>query len=358
VNKFDELASISPFPAVNLKEISLPCSGFHIGLNRACLKNYQKNEKCLEHYKKLASSVVNMNKLIQCPYGFSSISFKCGELQMAFTGLIPHPRIGGDEERNLAKIHPETKMPIDNIHKGINGLLEIDKMFNSIESETLKNYSMALHEIRKLNRTVKQTAERLCMKENPERPTASNPELVQIWKSADLMSTQFDVIEILANESLAELPMNNRIDVYRIFDKCVKIYQPSNTIRRIRIYSPTGYQPIIMASDKTFSIIPTVLIENALKYSKDDSGISISISKDIGKCMVKVSNTANMSTEMNDNIFKRGRRLSSDKEGSGNGLYVAQLVARQHGTRIYLENSPVDDFKMKCTFCVAFNTIN
>jgi signal transduction histidine kinase len=36
-------------------------------------------------------------------------------------------------------------------------------------------------------------------------------------------------------------------------------------------------------------------------------------------------------------IFDRGVRATTNVEGSGKGLYLAQLVARQHGTQIQLE---------------------
>jgi hypothetical protein len=353
MNNFKDVIAMSPFPIVDLEKISAPQSGFHVRANKACIKYYNRDGACKKHYENLLATN-SSESLVQCPHGFSSIAFQVGSVAVAFTGIIPYPRLGGKEERHQAKTYPETKISTSSLHQGLAGLLTVETTLNAIKLDTLKNYSMAFHEIRKLNRTVKQTAERLCMRENSVKPDAANPDLVQIWKSADLMSRQFDIIEILANEGLAELPLNSSIEIYRIFDKCVRIYQPNGPIRRIRIWSPSGYYPKIRACDKTFPIIPTVLIENSLKYSSGESGISISITPEEGNCIVKLSNTAKLNKEISEAIFKRGKRISTDKDGSGNGLYVAQLVAKQHRTKIEFEQVQVSDTEMKCTFTMRF----
>jgi hypothetical protein len=353
MDNFEDIINMSPFPIVNLKKISTPQSGFYISASKKCAKYFDQDSECKKHYEKLLETYTP-GAPIQCPYGYSSMSFELGNLRVAFTGIIPHPRLGGKEERALAKAYPEIKISTNSLLLGIVGLKTVETTVNKIKLGVLKNYSMAFHEIRKLNRTVKQTAERLCIRENKIKPDAADPELVQIWKSADLMSRQFDIIEILANESLVELPTNSIIEIYRIFDKCVRIYQPSGPIRRIRIWSPTGYYPKLMACDKTFPLIPTVLIENALKYSTDNSGISISIAPDGQYCVVKLSNVAKLNLEICEEIFNRGKRIAVDKDGSGNGLYVAQLVAKQHGTKIEFEQEQVNETEMKCTFTVRF----
>src|SRR4029077_4703726 len=109
--------------------------------------------------------------------------------------------------------------------------------------------------------------------ESPEDLDNASPDLVKIMKASELMSRQFDVIELLANEELATLPLNSVSEVYKLFDKCARIYQTRS--KRITLDAPQGFSPRVDACDKTFPIIPSVLIENALKYSVPESDVRV-----------------------------------------------------------------------------------
>jgi light-regulated signal transduction histidine kinase (bacteriophytochrome) len=225
----------------------------------------------------------------------------------------------------------------------------------AIELGEVKQYSMALHEIRKLNREVKQTAERICRLMSPDDPDNADPELVKIMKTSELMSHQFDVIEILANETLATLPLNSTSEIYKIFDKCARIYRSER--RRIMLEAPPNYHARVKVCDKTFPIIPSVLIENALKYSAD---LEVRISIQPGgqdKVIVAVSNLARLKAPLTEAVFMRGYRASQDSEGSGNGLYVAQLVARQHSTMLRVETLPAHANLTRVTLRAIFHAL-
>ncbi|MEW5797606.1 MAG: ATP-binding protein [Bacteroidota bacterium] len=342
---FDEISSISPLPIVNLNNIGKPNGGLSVQLSKSCLKYFHKENECIKHYENLKKNNLESPTPVQCPFGFASIVFKVCNEKVALTGFVPYPRLGGKDEPKLAKQHPECKISIDKLTKTISFIKDVSHRIESIETAVIKNQSMALHEIRKLNRTIKQTAERLTQKN-------SSPELLQIQKTSELMSNQFDIIEILANETLTQIERKSNIEVYRIFDKCVHIYQTPD--QRIKLHSQSGFFPKITANDKTFPIIPTVLIENALKYSAPKQPIKISIDRDDNKCMVSVSNLAELEKNLDDSIFSKGVRNSTDTDGSGYGLYVAQLVANQHNTLIQVKCIPANDKLTKVTFTVSF----
>jgi len=167
------------------------------------------------------------------------------------------------------------------------------------------------------------------------------------------MSRQFDVIELLANESLTHLPLNVSSEVYRMFDKCIRIYSTPGEESRLRLHAPAGYSGRVQVCDKTFSIIPSVLIENALKYSIPGTPINIEVFSKGRKCVVQVSNRAKTSLDASDAVFKKGVRLSADRDGSGNGLYLAKLIAAQHRGDITLTTKPISADVMEWTFTVG-----
>ncbi len=361
MKSFDRVAGMSPLPIVDLSRPSSPQDGLFLQLTSSCRNNLAKGDLCRQHYESLITEKNESNKLVQCPYGFSSFPFKSSGMKAALTGFIPFPREGGSKEKIMAKRHTNARIATDQVARVALGLLKADSHFTQTEQNVIDNYSLALHEIRKLNRNVKQTAERLCKEESKNDPERARKELVRIWKTAELMSNEFDVIEVLANANQATLPLNTVIDLYRIFDKCVRIYNPLAVGgRRLILRSEQGYSPRIPACDKTFHILPSVFIENALKYScpGSDTRINIESGPEDRQCVVTISNECEGQQILDDRIFERGYRANQHREGSGNGLYVAQLIAQQHKTSISIQSQVIGLNKVRHSFRVLFKTVN
>jgi light-regulated signal transduction histidine kinase (bacteriophytochrome) len=337
---FSELSGFCPFPVVDLHAIDVPQDGFQVETPESCRRSFGKCHSCREHYEWLFDSPSLIGTPVQCPFGFSSFVVATNTQHFAITAVIPYPRLGGAAERAMAKKYSGPKVTVESICSIAGTLQALEQRLGEIEQEAVSAHAMALHEIRKLNRTVKQTAERLCRRENADSPDLAPKELVQIWKSAEIMSQQFNIIEMLANRSLTELPLNSTIEVYRIFDKCARIYNSVNGNSRIVLHASSGVSGRIQACDKTFPIIPTVLIENALRYGKRHRDVDVLIYRADKECAIEVSNVADTNPLLNNSIFEKGKRATQGKEGSGHGLYLAQLVAKQHGSTLTLDVTP------------------
>ena len=216
---FSEIAQFCPYPLVDLHAIDVPHDGFLLSTPEVCRHSFGKHHHCREHYEQLFNRPELIGKPVQCPSGFVSLVVATNTQHFAITGLIPYPRCGGSAERTAAKRFPHHRVEVESICTVARTLQTLEQRLSAIEQEAVSAHAMALHEIRKLNRNVKQTAERLCRAESPNSPELASKDLVQIWKSAEIMSQQFEIIEMLANESLTDLPLNSTIEVYRIFDK-------------------------------------------------------------------------------------------------------------------------------------------
>lgn len=359
--------SFAAYPLVDLDDPSTPRDGLLIQCNSTCKKYFTSRPACVEHYRRMRQ--LEAGRFVQCPFGFSSAVAEIGQRRVALTSFIPYPRHGGSSERAVAKRHPESKIEKARVASAIDAMQLVERTLREEkgrlltiaqerEAEIIQRYAMALHEVRKLNRTVKILAERRCIEEKPDDPVSADPSMVKIWKASEMMSREFDVIEVLANEALTEIPLNTVSEPYKLFDKCVRIYRPEDDPDRIVISAPPNYDAKIRACDKTLPIIPTVLLDNARRYSAPKTPIEVRVEPDERReCVVTVSNFATEEKVLDNTVFERGVRGETDTDGSGNGLYVAQLVAGQHGTRITVHNSPPTRGLRRHTFRIAFRTI-
>lgn len=346
-----DLLSLSPYPLVDLESPTPPSQGVYFSASAECAKRFGKDPACRAHYDDLRAKS-GSGELVQCPCGLASYPFKVSDRRYAFTSFVPYPRLGGSRERAASRHHPELRVDAEAVKLAAVKVSSLSASLDNVVLAVAQKHSRALHEIRKLNRVIKQESERLYRDSTAAHgDDNADPRIMRVFKASEIMSRQFDIIEILANQDLTRLPRTSVISVYRIFDKCVRVFQKD---QRIAIRS-AGIDPgnVVLACDKTFPIIPTVLIENALKYSLPASPINVFVNDGPDQVEVSVSNQAKPGTKLNATIFNAGVRVSQDEDGSGYGLYVAQLVARQHGTEISV-HSRAADHHTDCIFKIRF----
>jgi light-regulated signal transduction histidine kinase (bacteriophytochrome) len=373
MNPYDILRAAAPVPTVDLKEIRLPQGGIAKQLPQLCSQKFTKGDQCRRHYQQMLDGPAD---LVQCPFGLASLRVSIGDRQIALTSFVPFPRLGGDSERRAAKHLKDHRIPVEALREAGRQLSAAASQIVAREAEAekelatrasalsereaefekamLNRQSVAMHEMRKLNGIVKQEAERICRNSRPDDPDSAAPEFVRIWKTSEMMSQQFDIIELLGNEGLLSLPLKTRAEIYRVFDKCARVYRAAAKDRRIQLRSTGSARSSIAACDKTLPIIPTVLIENAIRYGLPNTDIDIVIEDGPTGSRVSVSNWTRTVSGLDSSLFDKGVRASQEKDGSGHGLYVAQLVAKQHNTEIALQVMR-DGARAHVTFSVEFH---
>lgn len=347
-------AEICALPTVNLAEIKEPKDGIFVARPAFCAKQFAKDTRCRDFYRSLAANP-SEETLFQCPFGFSTYPVSIGTTRIAITSFVPFPRAGGDAERARAKEFPQCKIAADAVSKSAAAMKSAEESRVQSIAEQLKRYPSALHEVRKLNRTIKQEAERLCRQQSPANPDDATAPLVSIWKSSELMTYQFGILELISNETLAEVPRKTESKIFQICDKCARIYELTATGNDVKV-DIRGDSPRALVCDKTFPIIPTVLIENAIKYSVRHQTIHIRV-KDMPtekKCTIAVENVANQAPSL-PNIFAKGVKGGSG--GLGVGLYLANLVAKQHGSELHLNRQSLWKNQEKFIFSLTLDTI-
>jgi K+-sensing histidine kinase KdpD len=85
------------------------------------------------------------------------------------------------------------------------------------------------------------------------------------------------------------------------------------------------------------------LIDNAIKYSPEDTEISISVRQTGREILVSITDQGSgipieELTNIFDRMYRIEQRLSSGKEGIGLGLYICQRLIEAHNGRIWAES--------------------
>src|SRR3989442_6597855 len=104
---FEELLALSAFPLVDLTMPSPPHDGFLVATPTECRKNFGLDRRCHDHYESLKN---RPGVPVQCPFGFASFAVR--GFNIAFSGMIPYPRLGGDLERVRAKRYSDNKISL------------------------------------------------------------------------------------------------------------------------------------------------------------------------------------------------------------------------------------------------------
>ena len=97
-----------------------------------------------------------------------------------------------------------------------------------------------------------------------------------------------------------------------------------------------------------------ILLENAIKYAPEDSGISVSLKKNRKYAILKVSNKAEVKKGDLSKVFERFYRLDESRnsaiKGYGIGLSMAQLIAEKHKETIRAYAPEDGIFKIEMRF--------
>lgn len=103
-----------------------------------------------------------------------------------------------------------------------------------------------------------------------------------------------------------------------------------------------------------------ILLENAIKYAPEDSGISVSLKKNRKHAILKVSNKADVKKGDLSKVFERFYRLDESRnsaiKGYGIGLSMAQLIAEKHKEtiRAYAPEDGIFKIEMRFTLDERF----
>lgn len=319
----------SPFPTYDPIKEQLQ-DGIDLNACSHCRKVMVERNDCADHYRSLTKRPEGYYK---CPFGFTTRSFFFDGQIWMITGVIAFPRFDEPDERRMAKRFRTHKVTRASIDAAITYLRMMEAYKSDAIQEAGRYLPQAFHELRKLNRAVLQHAEREI------RDRGETRSLISIVSAAELMKNNFDILEALSNiESMRALPSDSTVNVFDLVFKMKRVLQERAEAQGIHI-QVNGVRAIIRGSQKSFPIVPAVLLENAIKYGKKGRPIVANIAAEGVTAVLSVENETDGVIDP-ERCFERGARFSSRVEGGGFGLFLAKEIVACHNGRIYCETGP------------------
>ena len=300
--------------------------GVFNSLNDFCNKKLE-SIKCQNYYNKLK---VQADGMYQCPYGFNCIK----------DGNKVHNCILLKE--NYINKKMQDKKSINQkifLTEEVEKMIEIDNenIHHINNSELLyKSMSDFLHDITKVNKMIDSYSKSIT-KNNLIRKDVSK--LESIYHLSDFITKRIELYRMTSNTEIIRTGKKRKRNAYQLWDIYRHIFddfcREAKLSIDMKIYNLNHVEENNKSTDfyanDSITILPYLLIDNAVKYSKKDSSIKIRFYQQEGllKKITISSIPSYVIMEKPKNLFERGYRASnntSKSSGSGLGLDIVKQI--------------------------------
>jgi len=166
--------------------------------------------------------------------------------------------------------------------------------------------------------------------------------LFDVYNVLGAIKNQISLSDYIVSPQIAAQSDTTEIDIYRLFEKNVYIYRVLANVEEKRIECKTVNNEYISAKrqlKEVFNLLPSILIENAIKYSYRGTNIDIVFEMKKGALSIAVrSRGPVIPADSKDLIWDKGGRFvhpnEPTKAGSGHGLYLAREICSATGFSI------------------------
>jgi len=319
---------IVPFPHMYVLE-SPPQNGSVFQCPIFCKRNY--NQKCTDFYK----SIIDKEGWYKCPYGFATNVVSTDDL-LIITALNIEKRSSRLELKkriNKKEFYPRIKWEEYNY---------IKSNFENFEPpESSGSYSLTkdyindiFHELRKLNAQIKEQATSLLSTLSKKSDSKLQERAQNVFSTSQLVSIRLNTFDFNLNPELPFSGKKKKFQVYNKFYKVVQCLSLQTKIKQINLKFQ-GKSHASIRAYAVFELIPFLLIENAIKYSLENSEVSITFKEYSGTLEIEIRNygppiNREELSKLTDRGYRGNNAKSFSSEGTGIGLYLVTAITQAH----------------------------
>jgi len=321
-----------PYPHVGTDNVFH--DGLVVALPEAC-------RRCAKRYCLGVLKTGPTGSFQQCPRGFTLFKGAFHKMPLLINGILVSGSCG-DFPRKAKKRLASQLVREDHVRTWYKKVQCMISQFDALVEEKTNTTLGMLHDVNTAVSLIFRNAEVLMNEEAgysfDEKVENASPHKKALFKSVSLLEERLKMMNLVTNTDAACHGQRAPMPIYKIVDKTVKIFYPIARRRRVYIkLRGTSYGvPLLYES---FTTIPLVLIDNAVKYSLSDQTVDVAVEDNASGVKVSVkSYSPRIYGDEKTHIFEKyGRGINAPtvaSTGSGLGLYLANVVAQANGFEI------------------------
>ena len=207
--------------------------------------------------------------------------------------------------------------------------------------ERLKQFTAdASHELRSPLMAIEANVDVALSYPEASRSPGDTAKFAAIASATDQITRLTEDLLFLARTDTVPTRHRETVDLARLLDELVQLYQPQALQKNIVLQVPSYSKPLYVLGEKSqLNRLFTNLWSNALRYTEPGGRIEIELQIADSQAVVQIKDTGiGISAEQLARIFDRfwqaDQARAYTSEGFGLGLAIAQAVARAHGGTI------------------------
>ncbi len=224
-------------------------------------------------------------------------------------------------------------------------LAETNEKLESINRNYMKMLGFITHELRSPIATIQSMIDALTNNLMGELPGEANRSLIRIQRNCEEMQDMIKDYLDLSRAERGELSVNTRNLDFRheVIEPCASLAEPLLASRRMSLDIDCPDAVRVEVDAELIRIALGNYLSNAAKYGREGTAVRLTVRMDDGQNEVCVRNEGpGFSEEERDKLFVKFSRLrnrhTSDKRGSGLGLFLCRQILELHGGKVWAES--------------------
>lgn len=294
-----------------------------------------------------ASANTNPRQINTCSRGFNTYTIEIKNYKITLFGILIKGHLPKLPRKKKKEIN-ELPISIEQLKTYEKNTIELVEGIIAFKDRKIKENFSIFHDIIPTISIIFRTVESIINSVDgdtfEEKIENADYKIKNLYHSIDLLDNRLKIMPLLSNPASAKYGLVNKCSPYKVFDKVRRLFNETAKRKGVRITLHSNeyinIEPLVYDS---FSILPFILIENAIKYSLNNNPIEIFFEKKKDSVLITVSSFGPIVNDQNVlKIFEQGfkdpnaQKFSS--KGSGIGLYLAKIVSDAHNFNIVYSN--------------------